>query len=229
MNHILAATGSALSQQYAMMAPALLILGFISAILLLSGIIITIMIQRRRKADEDYRGSMVLPVIIFIATAVALFSCVFCALRFRAVGQQLQQETTVTTEPTTEPTTESTTEPVETTIEETTEPTTEATEPAPTYTPEMTEDSDPANWNIKWEIITPDGIVSEYNRADPIHFGDSSEYSPMAGITTFRGDNYRTGPTYGTAKVEKETISTLWHANIGSFNGWPAFAACRRR
>lgn len=219
MENILAATGSELALQYSLMGPALMVLGAIAAILLLCGIIFTILILRRRKADEDYRGSMVLPIIIFVALGITLLCCVFCALRYRSVGQQLQQETTVTTEPTTEATTIATTEPTEAT-EETTEPTTQPTEPEPTYVPEKTEVSDPSNWNIKWEIITPDGIVSDYSRTEPIHFGDSSEYSSMTGITTFRGDHYRTGATFGTAQITEKTTVKKWGVDIGFFNTW---------
>lgn len=218
---VLATTGeSDLAKQYASMGPALIVLGVITGVLLLCGILFTVLELHRRRQDEDYHGSMLLPIIIYVAAAISLVCTIFCLFRYRSVNQQLLYQS-ITTEPivetTTEPTTEATTEP---TTEATTEPTTEATEPEPTYIPERTEDTDPANWSIDWEIITGGSIVDSYSREEPIHFDHSSLYTSLAGITTFRGDNYRTGATYGTALLNEKTLTKKWSSDIDYFNTW---------
>ena len=81
--------------------------------------------------------------------------------------------------------------------------------------------NDPSNWGIDWEIIVGTNIVGSYNRENPISFGKPSEYTQMEGIITFRGDNYRSGATYGTANVVNEIISEKWSSNISTLNGWP--------
>lgn len=87
-------------------------------------------------------------------------------------------------------------------------------------TPAKTESSNPENWNIVWEIIENDTIVESYTRAEPISFGDPEDYFALPGVATFRGNNYRNSPTYGTAEITKETMSTVWSHRIGSYNGW---------
>lgn len=102
----------------------------------------------------------------------------------------------------------------------------ESTEPPATedpllsFSPAKTAGSDPANWNVVWEIIENDEIVESYTRKDQISFSDASEYFALPGIATFRGNNYRNDATYGTAEVSSKTLSTVWSHPIGSFNKW---------
>ncbi|MGL4656490.1 MAG: hypothetical protein ACRCWM_11540 [Sarcina sp.] len=54
-------------------------------------------------------------------------------------------------------------------------------------------------------------------------FGD--EYSKIEGVFSFRGNNFRTGPSYGVAKVEKEILIEDWSFNTysstwGGGAGW---------
>jgi len=67
--------------------------------------------------------------------------------------------------------------------------------------PKHTEGTDPYNWGIKWDIIAGGSIVDSYKREEKISFGTADEYFPFVGISAFRGDNYRSGATYGTADV----------------------------
>lgn len=59
-------------------------------------------------------------------------------------------------------------------------------------------------------IIEGGRIVSEYQRPNPINFGDPLCYSHVAGILTYRGDNFRSCASYGITNVSIGTITELW-------------------
>jgi len=82
--------------------------------------------------------------------------------------------------------------------------------------PKHTEGTDPYNWGIKWDIIAGGSIVDSYKREEKISFGTADEYFPFVGISAFRGDNYRSGATYGTADVAEKAISDIWSIETGS-------------
>ena len=212
-----------LAQQFDEMRPALVALFAIVCILTLICIILTLVAMNRRSKKK---GSLV-PVLVctYLATVLTIVLAVFCFLKYQEVEKFLQQnppESIVETQPSTQapvdPTTEPTTEPEETTEEPTTEP---PTEPDPTFTPEFCEVSDPANFGVKWEIITDGSVVSEFQREDYITFGDPSEFFALEGISTFRGNNYRNDASFGTAEISQETVTKIWGKGIGSLNGWP--------
>jgi len=149
---------------------------------------------------------------MYVAALIVLVFTVLCAYRFRIGNDILLNNGTIFTPSSSSGDTTGT-------IETSTTETTEEYIPDPTYTPEKTETSDPQNWQVNWQIIAGDKLVDTYERPDPIVFGDASTYSTLQGVTTFRGDNYRSGATYGTAVVTDETLSELWKNSIGSL-GW---------
>ena len=111
---------------------------------------------------------------------------------------------------------EEVTEP-EVTEEETVPPT---EDPRKNFAPAMTTLSDPANWEVTWEIIENDEIVESYTRQDEISFGEGEDYFALPGIATFRGNNYRNSATYGTAEVTNGTLTKVWSHGIGVYNDW---------
>jgi len=191
----------------AQMKPALIVLLLILAAMILSSISFTIIYARTNK------GGKVLLFTLYAVTLVTLICTILCFSKYSEISNA-EKPPVETVEPT-QQTPEATTEP--SVPVETTEPTV----PDPTFTPELTDNSNPENWGIKWEVIQNGSVVENYTREEPISFGDSSQYTSAEGIITFRGDNYRSGATYGTANVVEETISTLWSSNIGTLNGWP--------
>ncbi|MBO5867413.1 MAG: PQQ-binding-like beta-propeller repeat protein [Oscillospiraceae bacterium] len=196
-----------LASTAAQMKPALIVVLLIMAAMVLSSVSFTIIYARTNK------GGKVLLYTLYAVTVIVLICTVLCCTKYFSV---LNAETPTPVQ--TEPTEQTTEAPEETTVPvETTEPTV----PDPTYTPEMSETSDPSNWGISWEIIQNGSIIDSYNREEPISFDSGDTYTDMEGIITFRGDNYRSGATYGTANVVNETLTKLWSSNIGSFNGWP--------
>lgn len=207
---------------------ALIALGVITLVLAVAAVIRLCLrsskIKQCRISEESVPGgtvSKVLTVVLCIAAAISLIVTGLCGYIFYgAVHTPVEPEipTTVATVPTTQattvpPTTEATLPP--------TEPTTVPTEPPVVFEPHHTANSDPANWGVTWEIIAGDEIVETYLREDPITFGEAEEYTDLEGVTTFRGNNYRSDPTYGVANLSNESVSYLWSTYNGSLDGWP--------
>ena len=199
-----------LSANLQMMKPALLVLALISVALLLSSIIFTLILAKKKQAAS----AKFILIAVYVVTVIVLVCTIFCLIRYNSAKAELTGPTP-DTQSTTDSTTLSTTE---ATTEATTEP---EVIPDPTYEAGYVDSSDPKNWGISWDVIQNGSIVDNFSRQDPINFGHGSEYTALEGIVTFRGDNYRSGATYGTANVVNETVSQLWSSNIGSFNGWP--------
>lgn len=88
------------------------------------------------------------------------------------------------------------------------------------FVPEANLLSNPDNFQVTWEINVDGEIVDHFTREDPICFELDKEYFALPGVATFRGNNYRTGGSYGTAVVEKESMAVAWRHNIGSLNKW---------
>lgn len=93
------------------------------------------------------------------------------------------------------------------------------TEPPIVFAPEKVTSTDPANWGITWEVYQDGVKVENYQRAEPIFFGQPEEYFQLPGIATFRGDNYRNNPVYRSCDIATKTLSTAWTADTGTLAG----------
>ena len=219
-----AATNGNWEHTYASMKPALMIIGAIAVVLFITSIIFTAAAMRARKNNR--KGNFALQCILYLATAIVIACTVFCFIRYRQVGAFLQSENNEPSEPIstaapTEPSTENTTESTEPPTEETTELPVPSEPPLPTLSPTMSENSDPANWGVKWQLQVAGENAESYQSADTYNFVSGSDYYALPGIPTFRGDNYRTGAAYGTAEISEKTLTKTWNRGIGSLNGWP--------
>ena len=186
---------------------ALLILVAILGVLVISSIIFTVIFIQTQTFN---RGNVFIAVLLYLVT-LFVGACVlisFLQYKQSAAPAETVPETTVATA-------EETT--VEPTVDETTVP---PTEPDPTVDPMYTEKSDPANWKIDWSVLQDGSVVENYQRPNPIQFGYDYEYTPLEGIVTFRGNNYRNGATYGNANVVNKTLTKKWSKNISSLNEW---------
>ena len=106
---------------------------------------------------------------------------------------------------------------------EPTDPTQPVTQtPVTQFTARKTQNTDPVNWGIHWEILVNGQEVESYTRAEPISFGDPSEYFALPGVGTFRGNNYRNDPTYGTVTPVSKSLSVEWTVDTDqeSATGW---------
>lgn len=108
---------------------------------------------------------------------------------------------------------------------EQTEATAEAEAAAPVkFTPYCTESTKPSNY-IQYTEVNVDGETltdsTAYQSSSVIDFDKGSAYTGVEGIVTFRGNNFRDCPTYGTAEIENNIIEQVWSVNTGSisYNG----------
>lgn len=189
---------------------ALMVLYGILGILVVISIILTLMLRKGRSS----RGVKALLLGATYTVTVAVLVCtMLCVRRY----DQLQSPATTQKPPVTDTTgTQSAEMP---TSEPTVEPTTAPTEPEPTYTAAYTDNSDPANWNVKWDIYQDTTKVDSFSRQETISFGQGESYTALEGIVTFRGNNYRNGASYGTTTVTNNTLTKLWNAKVGSLKG----------
>lgn len=204
------------------MLPALYCILAVGLILLMICILVTL-----TKPFTRGSGSRVHPVIVialYMVTALEFYFIFSGYQTYAALVEeeqyqlQLEAMATVPTDPVE-------TEPVETEPEVTdpaeTEPVeTEPVETMPPFEAQQSIYSNPENFEMTWEIIVGDEIVESYTRENPIHFSDGKDYFALPGVATFRGNNYRNNPTYGTANIKKETIEIMWNYPIGRFNDW---------
>lgn len=91
--------------------------------------------------------------------------------------------------------------------------------PVSMFKPSATAGTVPSNWGIDWQVFENGTKVSGYNRADKISFGTPENYFALPGIATFRGNNYRNAPTYGTAAVEAEELVPTWYSQTSTLSG----------
>ena len=176
-------------------------------------ILIVILSLIPRKAKKPLvRGAVTLLAFITLAASIAVTLMVSFLV---APVEDAQALTPIQTEPTVPQTA-----PV---IIETEPPVIETeapTEPPVIFAPAMTDVSNPQNFGIEWEIIENEQLVESYTRAEPISFGESSEYFALPGIATFRGNNYRDNATYGTATVTSKKLTKVWSHVIGQLDDW---------
>ena len=137
-----------------------------------------------------------------VAIVGAVLTVALCRAPSDAPSAPLNEATTATTAPADAPTD--------------TPPSDTASVPTARLTPTSTAASDPANWGITWEIFENSSAMPSYDRAKPVSFGEPSSYFAIPGLSAFRGDNYRTGSTYGTADITEKTVTQLWSTATGT-------------
>lgn len=219
---ILTATAP-LAENIQQMKSALVLLFVILGVLVVCSVIFTLIGAQLKCTKGQRSAQKTILLFMYIATILVLAFTCLCFVRFQSIQKNLSNEkpedpitsTSGTQDTTDAPPPSDTTEQSPSIVE--TEP---SVIPEPTYTPSFVSSSDPENWGIQWEIITNGAIVDTYERADPISFGAPEDYFALPGISTFRGNNFRNNPVYGTVNVTEKTITPVWANNIGSFNGW---------
>ncbi len=79
--------------------------------------------------------------------------------------------------------------------------------------------------NIRYWRLVSNQVTSGYNPPYNLAFGSSQMYSELEGVTTFRGNNYRTAPSWGKADVKEKKLEIVWTHDIGAVSGvgsyWP--------
>jgi hypothetical protein len=90
---------------------------------------------------------------------------------------------------------------------------------APTLSPSPGEGADPSDYGFQTDIQANGKNVSSYTRNEKISFPVASAYTALQGVTTFRGNNYRTTASYGTADVQQGKLAVEWEKNISAIRG----------
>ena len=65
---------------------------------------------------------------------------------------------------------------------------------------------------VNGSILEDQGAYSPWYHMD---FGYPESYTDVEGVITFRGDNFRSDPTYGTANLSENLIDSLWYHTTG--------------
>ena len=74
-----------------------------------------------------------------------------------------------------------------------------------------------AERGVTEKVMTPAGEVSGYERPNPIDFADPLFYQDVPGVLTFRGNNFRNAPTFGTISGPATTLTQVWdYFGVGS-------------
>ncbi len=90
------------------------------------------------------------------------------------------------------------------------------------FEPHAVPSTEPTNLLLSTEIIVDDVVLE--NKDDyaanhslgDIEFETGSKYTDVEGVVTFRGNNFRDNPTYGTANIDNGTMEALWSQDTGS-------------
>ena len=207
-----AGTNAALRQS---LSSAITVFIILLVLVVFIAVILELMRLRTRRADQK-KLLRTLTIPVYLVAAIVLTFTIICGNRINSLDDvQLQnpsdstQSTSATDTGSVPPSSSSSAE---------TQPTTPPSPPAPSFStaPHMTDKSNPANWNVKWEIIAGGSIVDSYQRPSNIHFGQDSEYFALPGLSGFRGGNYRTGATYGSVQVTNKKLEAVWNRDISS-------------
>jgi len=73
-----------------------------------------------------------------------------------------------------------------------------------------------SNGRVTWKVL--DGankVIPDYRGTGPVAFGDPSTYTKIPGVLTFRGNNFRDAPTYGTADITDKKLQVVWARAVG--------------
>ena len=201
----------------AAMKGALILLFAIAIALLIVSVLLTVTyIRNKQRAAKRHRPNRTSPAFFiagYVATLLVLIIAFVCLGEYRQIAfveQPTEDPNTTESQPATDEQTDPPTDP----------PTEPPTEPQPTLSMSGSDSSDPKNWGVNWQVVQNGDITNNFSRNQAIFFGDPTRdsYFALPGIATFRGDNYRTGATYGTVSVKNKTLTNVWEKDISSLS-----------
>ena len=195
------------------MRSAVVMLVIMLALLIVIALVLEVMRSRsNHRGQRKLLRTLTLPVYLVAVAVLAL--TIFCSVRMNDVDNpQLELPSSSATDGSSAPATS--VPPVTSAPPATTQP---APPPVPSFpsAPYKTDSSDPANWNIKWEINVNGSFVSSFQREQNISFGLGDSYFALPGVAGFRGNNYRDSATYGTVNVTNKKLTEVWKREISA-------------
>ena len=192
---------------------AVVMLVIMLALVIVIAVVLEIMrAGSRNRSQRKLLRTLTLPVYLVAVAVLAL--TIFCSVRMNNVDNpHLEQPSSSDTVGSSAPATS--VPPVTSAPPATTQP---APPPVPSFpsAPYKTDSSDPANWNIKWEINVNGSFVSSFQREQNISFGLGDSYFALPGVAGFRGNNYRDSAAYGTVNVTNKKLTEVWKREISA-------------
>ena len=75
----------------------------------------------------------------------------------------------------------------------------------------------PSSRGLTQSVLSNGTIISDFSRGDLISMGDPLLYSDVAGITTYRGNNFRNCASFGYVPSKPNSIEVLWeYSGLGT-------------
>ncbi|MGC3992812.1 MAG: PQQ-binding-like beta-propeller repeat protein [Propionicimonas sp.] len=69
---------------------------------------------------------------------------------------------------------------------------------------------------VTWKVLDGSNqVIENYDPDQQVAFGDSSTYTKIPGVLTFRGNNYRDAPVYGRTDVTQKRLQVAWTQDTG--------------
>ena len=78
------------------------------------------------------------------------------------------------------------------------------------FAPHAVEGTEPDKLIVSTAVQVDGTVVEEYTAEKEIFFDLPEKYTELDGIIGFRGNNYRTGASFGTAEVKNNSLTTVW-------------------
>ncbi len=194
---------------------ALTMLIILVALIVVIGIVLEVMrLRSRRGSQRKLLRTLTIPV--YAVGVLILVFTIYCSNRLNNMGDIRVETPPGSSGSSTGNITSSV--PATSLPPTTTLPSQPPTQPEPSFpsAPHSTDKSNPANWNIKWEINANGSFVSSYQRNESITFGQGDSYFRLPGVAGFRGNNYRNSATYGTVNVVNKKLTAAWEREISS-------------
>ncbi|MBK8447373.1 MAG: PQQ-binding-like beta-propeller repeat protein [Micropruina sp.] len=74
-----------------------------------------------------------------------------------------------------------------------------------------------ATGDITWTIYDQSSRpIDTYDPKQQVAWGSGSQYTEIPGVLTFRGNNTRSAPSYGTAQITEKKLTIAWTHDIGA-------------
>ena len=90
--------------------------------------------------------------------------------------------------------------------------------------PTPVQGTNPADISLTTGLMVDGTETQSYQRTEPITFGTGSEYTPLEGVITFRGNNYRDAASWGAAQITDGTLTLLNTKVTGATGNWGGMA-----
>ncbi len=73
----------------------------------------------------------------------------------------------------------------------------------------------PSSLSFTSVIYQAANVLQSYVRPDPVRMYDPADYSSVAGVLTFRGNNFRNSPSFGYVTMKEKKLEQIWERSMG--------------